>query len=104
MEYIKSFCSLDSELFLLSTSSIRIRARIRDMQIQRKLIKKLRRLEEEPDQYSVAVDDILDNLDDFDDLESLEEEPINRAEMIKQEIKVLELEKDKLKVRFQKIS
>ena len=57
-----------------------------------------RRLEEEPDQYSVAVDDILDNLDDFDDLESVEDEPINRAEMIKQEIKALELEKDKLKV------
>ena len=51
-------------------------------------------MEEQPDQYSVAVDDILDNLD-FDEED---EEVDTRGEMIRREIRELELENDKSKL------
>ena len=50
-------------------------------------------MEEEPDQYSVAVDDILDNLEDFDEYE--ENEADCRVDMIKKEIEVLQTESQK---------
>ena len=56
-----------------------------------------RKLEEAPDQYSVAVDDILDNLD-FDEDEEEEEEENKRVDMIKREIAELERENDKAKL------
>ena len=49
-------------------------------------------MEEEPDQYSVAVDDILDNLEDFEDYE---ENDFDRVDMIKKEIKELQTENQK---------